>query len=145
MRVSDWRSDVCSSDLLADRQRRVERGHRFLEHHADAGAADRAQVVFAKRGQVPPLETDRPCRAMDTGGEQAGNGAGRHRFVAARFADDRKPLARSEEHTSELQSLMRTSYAVFCLKKKKTRHKHKQHTSQHINHAVTKTNKLYKY
>src|SRR3546814_5600935 len=41
----------------------------------------------------------------------------------------RQAIARSEEHTSELQSLMRTSYAVFCLKKK---HKHKNTNSQHI-------------
>src|SRR3546814_5547233 len=40
----------------------------------------------------------------------------------------RRALGRSEEHTSELQSLMRISYAVFCLKKKKTKHTHsKQH------------------
>src|SRR3546814_3334074 len=37
---------------------------------------------------------------------------------------------RSEEHTSELQSLMRISYAVFCLKKKKTKNTHRQHQSQ---------------
>src|SRR3546814_5119291 len=41
----------------------------------------------------------------------------------------RRPFIRSEEHTSELQSLMRISYAVFCLKKKKTKHNH--HTSKH--------------
>src|SRR3546814_4140186 len=40
------------------------------------------------------------------------------------------PLSRSEEHTSELQSLMRISYAVFCLKKKNTK-KNKQNVSQH--------------
>src|SRR3546814_10266283 len=39
-------------------------------------------------------------------------------------ARERDQSARSEEHTSELQSLMRTSYAVFCLKKKKTNHTH---------------------
>src|SRR3546814_5232209 len=40
----------------------------------------------------------------------------------------RAPRPRSEEHTSELQSLMRISYAVFCLKKKKTKTTHKTHT-----------------
>src|SRR3546814_7146373 len=44
----------------------------------------------------------------------------------------RRPL-RSEEHTSELQSLMRISYAVFCLKKKKTTHKHPNNIQLHIN------------
>src|SRR3546814_7343574 len=38
------------------------------------------------------------------------------------------PAIRSEEHTSELQSLMRISYAVFCLKKKKQKKKHRQKT-----------------
>src|SRR3546814_8140822 len=50
---------------------------------------------------------------------------------------ERKPVARSEEHTSELQSLMRTSYAVFCLKKK-----NKKHYVQHLQHpeiAPTRT------
>src|SRR3546814_2068369 len=42
---------------------------------------------------------------------------------------------RSEEHTSELQSLMRISYAVFCLKKKKTKHKKIKH--EHISHQQT--------
>src|SRR3546814_5542244 len=42
--------------------------------------------------------------------------------------------ARSEEHTSELQSLMRISYAVFCLKKKKN-NKNTKHSSQHIKHT----------
>src|SRR3546814_5378961 len=46
------------------------------------------------------------------------------------------PFVRSEEHTSELQSLMRISYAVFCLKKKKkNQYKYKQHTS-HISHKA---------
>src|SRR3546814_4603425 len=44
--------------------------------------------------------------------------------TAPQAADYRKPALRSEEHTSELQSLMRISYAVFCLKKKKKRHVH---------------------
>src|SRR3546814_2631377 len=43
----------------------------------------------------------------------------------------RKLLERSEEHTSELQSLMRTSYAVFCLKKTKTKHTNKVHRQMH--------------
>src|SRR3546814_4395419 len=50
----------------------------------------------------------------------------------ARDLDGRGRFVRSEEHTSELQSLMRNSYAVFCLKKKK------KHTTQHIK----KSNKL---
>src|SRR3546814_5014505 len=45
------------------------------------------------------------------------------RAVSMRLESRKQPLTRSEEHTSELQSLMRISYAVFCLKKKKTRHR----------------------
>src|SRR3546814_7575389 len=52
------------------------------------------------------------------------------------YGEERKPSFRSEEHTSELQSLMRISYAVFCLKKKK-----KQHYNKYTNtHRYTLTN-----
>src|SRR3546814_6462785 len=48
------------------------------------------------------------------------------------------PVSRSEEHTSELQSLMRTSYAVFCLKKQKITQNHGQHTlKRDINEELT--------
>src|SRR3546814_4266579 len=56
---------------------------------------------------------------------------------------DDTPLAaaiRSEEHTSELQSLMRISYAVFCLKKKKEKDQTNDRSNHHI---ITKTNKEY--
>src|SRR3546814_8232740 len=54
-----------------------------------------------------------------------------HDFCAINLSDNLKPWpSRSEEHTSELQSLMRISYAVFCLKKKKTIHK-QLHTTIH--------------
>src|SRR3546814_3820144 len=57
----------------------------------------------------------------------------RHEGLADRAigdAGDDQPCRRSEEHTSELQSLMRISYAVFCLKKKKTKITHDTHTPQ---------------
>src|SRR3546814_8070018 len=55
-------------------------------------------------------------------------------LIAARISAGRKPSARSEEHTSELQSLMRISYAVFCLKKnRKYTETHKHSTSLHKN------------
>src|SRR3546814_1475520 len=80
----------------------------------------------------------------------------RWRRLAARScaAATRTPRRRSEEHTSELQSLMRISYAVFCLKKKKTKNKHKynkpkdrtkhqQHKSHKNNYStIKKTDKL---
>src|SRR3546814_2493287 len=106
MRIRDWSSDVCSSDLLL-RQERRRRGRR---------QADRAPVQEPglRHGAVP-----RPARARDLGHADhrylfAGAGTGRVLLRASVRAD-----GRSEEHTSELQSLMRISYAVLCLNKKK--------------------------
>src|SRR3546814_1395052 len=105
MRISDWSSDVCSSDLRRTlRQGGAEAGEcgpsrgRERPRRVGRGAAGRRSARLR-----PPLP--RPPAA--TGGRPpALGGAGRSRAV------------RSEEHTSELQSLMRISYAVFCLKKK---------------------------
>src|SRR3546814_4142101 len=120
MRISDWSSDVCSSDL---------------EEHRPAGRAGGGGRVAGRAGR--DRADDVPGRGdQAAAGRQAlpRAGAGRARRLRARgllqlpFADgahaalrDRtlRPLLRSEEHTSELQSLMRISYAVFCLKKKK--------------------------
>src|SRR3546814_6738137 len=67
------------------------------------------------------------------GGEQSADGS---RGGVGGGADaPRERVSRSEEHTSELQSLMRISYAVFCLKKKKTKHISKQ---QHIHNTTNK-------
>src|SRR3546814_6710768 len=118
MRIIDWSSDVCSSDLprhfvfeaFADAIRR-----RVLQEVADLHAA-------ALRQPRPPgfdLEfvadhcIGRPGRSF------------RRSCVAVSMRDAGYIVlvglsARSEEHTSELQSLMRTSFAVFCLKTKKT-------------------------
>src|SRR3546814_1355284 len=97
MRISDWSSDVCSSDL------------------------------FTLVNRIAPLIRD--------GGRLVIVASGGHRFADVDLADpnfEAQPydpwvaygrsktanILRSEEHTSELQSLMRISYAVFCLKKK---------------------------
>src|SRR3546814_5538561 len=77
-------------------------------------------VALAERGAIMLLcgSNHAPvavCLPLD--GHHAQNGRIRAQWEAG------KPLARSEEHTSELQSLMRISYAVFCLKKKKIIHK----------------------
>src|SRR3546814_4425975 len=110
MRISDWSSDVCSSDLteIAIEQHHplaVER-HRHREIDRHRGLADAALAAG---------DGDHLHRLGRTQAPQAGG-------LAAAQAG-----ARSEEHTSELQSLMRISYAVFCLKKKKT----KTHTLSH--------------
>src|SRR3546814_5312567 len=103
MRISDWSSDVCSSDLY-------ESSHRIEDTLADCVAAfgaDRAGVVARELTKL--FET-----VLD------GTLAELHARVVA-DANQRKGEFRSEEHTSELQSLMRISYAVFCLNKKKNR------------------------
>src|SRR3546814_5428716 len=95
MRISDWSSDVCSSDLVVPAE--------IVIAGADERSGTAAERLAAHGG---------PRRAL--AGEQAS-------------AQRCERFGRSEEHTSELQSLMRISYAVFCLKKKKRCN----HTEQH--------------
>src|SRR3546814_6603533 len=110
MRISDWSSDVCSSDLVVAHQEQMIRGH-----------LDRAVIV----GDIAWPHVDR-VEGRAAGQRLAHDGELEHR-AAVRVAGDETEearigageIGRSEEHTSELQSLMRSSYAVFCLKKKK--------------------------
>src|SRR3546814_1852200 len=120
MRISDWSSDVCSSDLMPLA--------RIVAHEADgldplgaqlrddAKRVDRAfcRLATCHRNSIiiEDLESDIGARGH--------RGADRQQSAmligaVAKILED----MRSEEHTSELQSLMRISYAVFCLKKKK--------------------------
>src|SRR3546814_2945373 len=103
MRISDWSSDVCSSDLVA-----------LLAPHRPPRTRRLHQE--ARRDHRPAQ--GRPQRACLRPGE-----AQRARPRQPRRIQRGDP--RSEEHTSELQSLMRISYAVFCLKKKQTKNKNK--------------------
>src|SRR3546814_4080319 len=130
MRISDWSSDVCSSDLaigaaLIDRvagnallehgfalcgiragEQRGDGGTRFCALSAfRLNAFDRV-AHFLRAFLMENLSADDARAQSDDAREQdpASNGIG--------------TIVRSEEHTSELQSLMRISYAVFCLKKK---------------------------
>src|SRR3546814_4498251 len=97
MRISDWSSDVCSSDLTY----RVRR--------------DGQQNILDLRPIGQSLvHRDRPRRRRPDDGMRAHQLGNRTLDDLERDID----LGRSEEHTSELQSLMRISYAVFCLKKK---------------------------
>src|SRR3546814_4260510 len=99
MRISDWSSDVCSSDLA---------------------------------GREAVLRLQSCNRRGDAGGQPGGKGlavdqvgfAGGPACCAASQSS-----LRSEEHTSELQSLMRISYAVFCLKKNKEPHTTRMNSS----------------
>src|SRR3546814_9226960 len=114
MRISDWSSDVCSSDLL--RQHGVD----LLGDHVEAvGESD--LLVERGVGDRQPGE-GRPVSEVD-GPLTDGEGIGLKESVRGQRSQRprHEPLGRegrSEEHTSELQSLMRISYAVFCLKKK---------------------------
>src|SRR3546814_2604598 len=81
--------------------------------------------------QVARIEQKRAGEAQEEVGPAYGRAAKIAEMKCEKTGDSRVP-SRSEEHTSELQSLMRISYAVFCLKKKK--HKITQNiTNQHTN------------
>src|SRR3546814_2247412 len=164
MRISDWSSDVCSSDLqarvaLEDRQVRLGQRHlQVVEHGAEerpvarhlrenfaavgldavpqrvADAVPRRQAGAVLRPGEHPRDRAQPADA----GVAPARGArtdvqaldhvdrrgGAEVVVETRLVVDQRAVAvRSEEHTSELQSLMRISYAVFCLKNKKKKKK----------------------
>src|SRR3546814_4440894 len=104
MHISDCSSDVCSSDL---RSRGSFRGWCFCP-------------------MMPTLLLCPPPFALNRDLAQSGSYSGEGRLFRSPVmpatrteTDSIGPIERSEEHTSELQSLMRISYAVFCLKKKK--------------------------
>src|SRR3546814_3461564 len=109
MRISDWSSDVCSSDLQFKEELSI----------LDAAMAKGALTTENHRRAVEAL------RHEFTGLAEAMRAAVNVETVAGPSIENR-----SEEHTSELQSLMRISYAVFCLKKKKESHtqSYNQHT-----------------
>src|SRR3546814_5725566 len=161
MRISDWSSDVCSSDLA------MARSLLLAEPSQLAGQWQAALSGPQATAQTPPPE-DPPSsiclvelRADQTLGGQTdclGQWLGdepvrwftepdglsligkqntrvhlrlhqeQHYQVTLKSGRANVAVARSEEHTSELQSLMRISYAVFCLKKKKknTKNNHKK-------------------
>src|SRR3546814_6999495 len=118
MRISDWSSDVCSSDLPAPIGRRIagEEDRRDEHQHEIGDAAARRDRIAAR-----PRRDAREIVAADLG--QFAHALSQPIAVQKGFdpAQGLRNLRRSEEHTSELQSLMRNSYAVFCLKKKKNK------------------------
>src|SRR3546814_1540618 len=113
VRIRDWSSDVCSSDLCAVTARCGTRSPRRPEWRAGwAGAAFPGQAR-APTGQGSALRGRSRLRRIHVARQRP------HDIAALRVAAE---VERSEEHTSELQSLMRISYAVFCLKKKTQKH-----------------------
>src|SRR3546814_6009134 len=99
MRISDWSSDVCSSDLQRGRLRHGARGAGLRRVEPRGRGRGSGEEDVHPRIPQPP-RCDRAVQLSAARGRRARGGE------------------RSEEHTSELQSLMRISYAVFCLKKK---------------------------
>src|SRR3546814_6315401 len=106
MRISDWSSDVCSSDLMA-RAFKAEMGELAAEF--TQYIADWSDQRIAKDWGAFGRETGSILDALH-------NRIRRENELLYPLCE--VASQRSEEHTSELQSLMRISYAVFCLKKK---------------------------
>src|SRR3546814_8029290 len=117
MRISDWSSDVCSSDLDPDRA--------AVHPHANQSSRRelRARHVRLRgalgRDRRRHLSTHARARDRDARGAALKRARRQCLAAGALGRDEGTGDIRSEEHTSELQSLMRTSYAGFCLKKKK--------------------------
>src|SRR3546814_2274657 len=132
MRISDWSSDVCSSDLLGV-DTVVLIAFQLTQHPGwqfqRMGTAFQVQPAGFTRSSQSTAETShvRVCREHIHVGQIYAAQVGPGRILV-----DRMKLhgchwlagVRSEEHTTELPSLMRNSYAVFCLKKKITQREH---------------------
>src|SRR3546814_2970569 len=123
MRISDWSSDVCSSDLArpdvgdcrggaGDGGDEVEAGERERDREQRVTGREQEEEAHHRAGDAV-----RNRLAVVVGEEHA---VGLEQAMDLRVSSRIEHLEaeRSEEHTSELQSLMRISYAVFCLKKK---------------------------
>src|SRR3546814_6648760 len=140
MRISDWSSDVCSSDLEGEAAALLfeDATRLLLALLADSPSCRRSKPPFKKERHMTARFEGKA--ALVTGASRgigrqiafrlAAEGAhvavhfGASEDAAATVVRDIKAAGgqRSEEHTSELQSLMRLSYAVLCLKKKKIKH-----------------------
>src|SRR3546814_1155702 len=123
MRISDWSSDVCSSDLegRADKAPPVPLDHIVRDLVETMSSVAQAEMALIEARGSLAWHAVKWTSAWG--------------FIAAcallvamlAIAFGAIMVLRSEEHTSELQSLMRISYAVFCLKKKKKKHQHTVH------------------
>src|SRR3546814_2037624 len=108
MRISDWSSDVCSSDLARDRFLLGDQPFgRHIDRDLERGLGGALAGARLEHPEMPALHRELDILHVA--------------IMVFEQAEDLGQLGigRSEEHTSELQSLMRISYAVFCLKKKK--------------------------
>src|SRR3546814_9434303 len=116
MRISDWSSDVCSSDLPPSP---------LNSTYPASYAQNYPQILWipSQDQGITPFFTI----VSHLAGLSGTPFIGINRATESRIAI----FARSEEHTSELQSLMRTSYDVFCFKKKKPKDKYQDLHTQH--------------
>src|SRR3546814_8724651 len=120
MRISDWSSDVCSSDLtLGIAKLAIDKNLPIVPVHLERLGGARFRITLEEPVSHPSLgDRQAEAKAMMTEVNQI-----LERWIRQRPEDwlwlHRQ--SRSEEHTSELQSLMRISYAVFCLKTKTIR------------------------
>src|SRR3546814_5991717 len=136
MRISDWSSDVCSSDLRDAARHRLKHRPRGVRKPGDC----------KPRGDpASPAGPHRPAGALSLHKKAPPGFLPTGRLIGLRRPPTWSPssagggwggASRSEEHTSELQSLMRISYAVFCLKKKK-----KKNTRKNSSRSTTNKSK----
>src|SRR3546814_3312002 len=101
MRISDWSSDVCSSDLNYIARTPDIKSKLVVKAQGAVAAGSEFQVDSLETGWSSGRQTLKDGAAVE--------------LTLSKMGDNE--FKRSEEHTSELQSLMRISYAVFCLKK----------------------------
>src|SRR3546814_1638218 len=127
MRISDWSSDVCSSDLIdvivCTAAVPGRPAPKIISTAMVAGMKPGSVIVDLAAETGGNCELTQPGETIDSNGvtvagplDLASSGALHASEMYARNVFNL--VSRSEEHTSELQSLMRISYAVFCLKKK---------------------------
>src|SRR3546814_6395366 len=131
MRISDWSSDVCSSDLSAKLVDRLIP----VSHDADVavGLGEEQDQLVLHRVGVLVLVDQHVLEAALVVLEQVGAALQELHGVAEQVVEVHG-AGRSEEPTSELQSLMRISYAVFCLKNKTTKTTHQSITFIYLQH-----------
>src|SRR3546814_5140398 len=129
MRISDWSSDVCSSDLVHRMGGELE-----LESVPGTGSTFRFELRLARTTPEPALPATEPRRIVRGKRILVADDNRTNLVLIGEMLESDKhqvisvdsghgALERSEEHTSELQSLMRISYAVFCFKKNTKTHK----------------------
>src|SRR3546814_9465391 len=116
MRISDWSSDVCSSDLQISglTSRRLATHHLLRFASPSDGPLAVSMNMSVNSGPAMAIRTR---MQIDGKTDRLGPVVALIGYARVSTGDQKLALQRSEEHTSELQSIMRIAYAVFCLKK----------------------------